>query len=62
MVYMDSNHPPSRAATSPFTTPVAGFQGAVVTSYGSDGSALATLSEFSILLSLDLRVSGSVDH
>ena len=30
-------------ATSPFTTPVEGFQGAVVTAYGSDGTALGSL-------------------
>ena len=30
-------------ATSPFTTPVEGFQGAVVTAYSSDGTALGSL-------------------
>ena len=30
-------------ATSPFTTPVAGYQVCVVTAYGSDGTALGSL-------------------
>ena len=29
--------------TSPYSTSVAGFQGAVVTAYGSDGTALGSL-------------------
>ena len=32
-----------RVATSPFTTPVEGYQVCVVTAYGSDGTALGSL-------------------
>ena len=46
-------------ATSPFTTPVEGFQGAVVTAYGSDGTALGSLTvqrESSTVIAASMQV------
>ena len=48
----------SHVATSPFTTPVAGYQVCVVTAYGSDGTALDSLTvqrEFSIVSAASMQ-------
>ena len=48
-----------RVGTSPFTTPVEGFQGAVVTAYGSDGTALGSLTvqrESSTVIAASMQV------
>ena len=48
-----------RVVTSPYSTSVEGFQGAVVTAYGSDGTALGSLTvprESSIFIAASMLV------